>query len=212
MPTAICVGLSDGRIGSLRGLDGKPLDEQGRGRCRGMARLPDGSWLVSFERHHRIWHYPTLDGIPAPINLPEDFEPPAGQWRRRDHDRPARRPPDRDQRGILACQPGTLAGWIGQPAGKGRYAWQSLQLHQDPRLQSDLDWPLPDGGFVLLERAFDMVRGVRIRIMRFDAADFRPGATVTRARAGPAGLAATRSTIWKGLRPPRGRAARRCCG
>jgi hypothetical protein len=37
---------------------------------------------------------------------------------------------------------------------------------------------LPDGAFCLLERAFDMVRGVRIRVMQFDAADVKPGGTV----------------------------------
>ena len=30
----------------------------------------------------------------------------------------------------------------------------------------------------MLERAFDMVRGVRCRVMRFDAAQLKPGATV----------------------------------
>jgi len=37
---------------------------------------------------------------------------------------------------------------------------------------------LPDGSFVLLERAFDTVRGVRVRVMQFDAADLRPGGAV----------------------------------
>ena len=136
------IGLKDGRIGSLLGLDGKPLvAARIEADAEGMALLPDGSWLVGFERHHRIWHYPTLDGVPTAINLPGRFRPPAVERRRRDHHRPARRPPHRDQRGVRACRPGLLVGWIGQPGGKDRYTWQSFRLHQDPRLQSDGDPP-----------------------------------------------------------------------
>jgi hypothetical protein len=57
-------GLSDGHIGKLRGLDGQPLIAKAQADAEGMARLPDGSWLVSFERQHRLWRYPTLSATP----------------------------------------------------------------------------------------------------------------------------------------------------
>jgi len=69
-------------------------------------------------------------------------------------------------------------GWIGQPASEGRYTWQTFQYTKIPDFNPTAITPLPDGGFVLLERAFDMVRGVRVRVMRADAAEFQPGATV----------------------------------
>ena len=176
------IGLKDGRIGSLRGLDGRPLVEKDKADAEGMALLPDGSWLVSFERHHRIWHYPTLDGIPTAINLPEDF---------------GRQPWNGGVETITALpdgrliaiseeyevSPGQLAGWLGQPVGKNRYTWQSFRYTKIPDFNPTAIRPLPNagpnGGFVLLERAFDMVRGVRIRVMTADAADFRPGNLVT---------------------------------
>jgi hypothetical protein len=37
------------------------------------ARLPDGSWLVAFERRHRLWRYPSLTGTPLPVEGPADI-------------------------------------------------------------------------------------------------------------------------------------------
>lgn len=172
------IGLKNGRIGSLLGLDGKPLVQKDSADCEGMTLLPDGSWLLSFERNHRIWHYPTLDGTPTAINLPADF---------------GRQPWNGGVESITALpdgriiaisetyevSPGLLIGWLGQPAGKDRYTWQSFRYTKIADFNPTAIRPLPNGGFVLLERAFDVARGVRIRIMTADAADFRPGNVVT---------------------------------
>jgi hypothetical protein len=170
-------GLSQARIGSLRGLDGKPLVSKVDADAEGMAHMPDGSWLVSFERKHRIWHYPTLDGVPTPLNLPGDF---------------ARQPENggveamtalSDGRIVaisedLSMEAGLIVGWIGQPGAEGHYSWQSFQYARTTDFSPTALAELPDGGFVMLERAFDMVRGVRIRVMRFEAAELRPGGTI----------------------------------
>ena len=169
--------LSHGRIGPLRGLDGKPLADKVDADAEGMAHLADGSWLVSFERRHRLWRYPTLDGTPLPLNLPDTFD---------------RQPANGGVEALTALPdgrivalseeystaPGFLVGWIGQPAADGRYDWQTFQYARIPDFNPTALAPLPDGGFVLLERAFDVVRGVRIRVMRVEAADLRAGATV----------------------------------
>jgi hypothetical protein len=170
-------GLGHARIGSLRGLDGKPLASKVEADAEAMARMPDGSWLVSFERNHRIWRYPTLDGVPMPIDVPEGF---------------TRQPENGgvetltvlpDGRIVAISEgysptPGLLVGWIGQPGAEGRYSWQSFQYTKTPDFNPTALAPLPDGGFVMLERAFDMARGVRIRVMRFDAAELQPGGTI----------------------------------
>ncbi|MBS0519465.1 MAG: esterase-like activity of phytase family protein [Proteobacteria bacterium] len=170
-------GLSDARIGPLHGLDGKPLVNKAWADSEGMARLPDGSWLVSFERHHRIWHYPTLDGVPVPLNDPPDIE----------------RQPDNGGIETLTALPdgtviaiseeyreqrGAVVGWIGKPAGEGRYAWQKFQYDTIPDFHPTAIVQLPDGAFATLERAYDVVRGVRVRVMRFAAEQLKPGAMV----------------------------------
>jgi hypothetical protein len=171
------VGLSRASIGSLRGLDGRPLADKVAADAEGMALLPDGSWLVSFERRHRIWRYPTLDGTPVPIDLPADFR---------------RQPENGGVEALTATAdgtviaiseeysvtPGELVGWIGKPGAHGRYTWQTFRYAKLPDFNPTAIRPLPDGGFVLLERAFDMARGVRIRVLQADAADFQSSALV----------------------------------
>ena len=170
-------GLVSAQIGSLRGLDGKPLTNKVDADAEGMAAMPDGSWLVSFERNHRIWHYPTLDGTPVALNPPQDF---------------ARQPANGGVEALTilsdgriaaisedySVMPGMVVGWIGQPAGENRYSWQSFQYATMPGFNPTALASLPDGGFVLLERAFDMARGVRVRVMSVEAGQFEPGATV----------------------------------
>src|SRR6202012_2745653 len=113
------VGVSDGRIGPLRGLDGAPLPGKEWADAEGMALLPDGAWLVSFERHHRIWRYPTLDGVPTEIVGPADI---------------GKQPDNGGIETITALADGRViaiserylvrprmaAGWIGEPDGGGR--------------------------------------------------------------------------------------------
>jgi len=170
-------GLSNGRIGSLRGLDGKPLDSKAMSDAEGMALLPDGSWLVSFERHHRFWRYPTLDGTPTPIDGPADL---------------GKQPNNGGVEAVTALsdgriiaiseeyevKPGILRGWIGEPVAGGRYSWQTFEYTKTPDFNPTAIRLLPEGSFVLLERAFDPARGVRIRVMQFGAAEVRSGGTV----------------------------------
>jgi hypothetical protein len=172
------VGLSHGNIGSLRGLDGRPLTDKIASDAEGMALLPDGSWLVSFERRHRIWRYPTLDGTPVPIDLPADFR---------------RQPENGGVEAMAATADGTviaiseeysvtageLVGWIGKPGADGRYGWQTFRYAKLPDFNPTAIRPLPGGGFVVLERAFDMARGVRIRVLQVDATAIQASALVT---------------------------------
>ncbi len=182
-------GLSAGRIGQLHGLDGKALTNKRDADAESMARLPDGSWLVGFEQRHRIWRYPAGDeaagkglaGTPAPIEGPPQL---------------TRQPSNggleamaglADGRVIMLSEeyseaPGTTMGWIGEPlpekAGE-KYRWQAFNYATIPDFRITAIAALPDGSLVTLERAFDMLRGVRVRVMHFDTAQLVPGGTVT---------------------------------
>lgn len=169
-------GLSAGRIGQLRGLDGKPIATKAEADAEGMTRLPDGSWLVSFERRHRLWRYRTLLDTPMPVQGPADI---------------GRQPANGGIEALAALadgrvvaiseeyslRPGMAAGWIGEPAAGG-YLWRAFDYAAPPDFRPTAIARLPDGSFAVLERAFDMLRGVRCRIMRFNAAQLKPGATV----------------------------------
>lgn len=68
------VGLTDGKLSPLKGLDGQPLQGKEQGDAEGLAVLANGDRLVSFERDHRIWLYPRLAdgtfGLPRAVNKP----------------------------------------------------------------------------------------------------------------------------------------------
>ena len=177
-------GLSGARIGQLHDLAGKPLVGKRDADSESMTRLPDGSWLVGFERRHRIWKYPSgeetagagLAGTPTTVDGPADLakQPDNGGLEAMNA--------APDGRLVLlseeySVQPGTSVGWIGTPAGKG-WTWASFNYARTPEFSPSSITRLPDGSYVLIERAYDMVRGVRCRIMHFDAAMLKPGATI----------------------------------
>jgi hypothetical protein len=201
-------GLSNGRIGSLRGLDGQPLTNKVDADAEGMARLGDGSWLVAFERDHRIWRYRTLTATPTPVDGRPTVAParPTAASRRCGA---RRRPRHRDQRGIQPSR--TSWGWIGTPTAAGRYQWRSFNYATIPDFRRRRSRRCPTASFGLLERAFDMARGVRCRVMRFDAAQLVAGGTVQAEEL--ARLASPYAVDnLEGIAATRGRAARRCCG
>jgi len=170
-------GLSNGKIGQLRDLDGGLLENKAEADAEGMALMPDGSWLVSFERRHRLWRYRTLTPTPTPFEGPSDI---------------ARQPSNGGIETLTALpdgrviaiseeyslRPGTVVGWIGRPGRDGRYTWQTFDYAEIPDFHPTAIAMLPDGSFATIERAFDMVRGVRCRVMRFEAAQLTPGGTV----------------------------------
>jgi len=173
----LLVGLDDARMGQLRGLDGKPIDSKPEADAEAMARLPDGSWLVAFERRHRLWRYTSLTATPLPVEGPADI---------------GRQPGNGGIEALAALPDGTViaiseeysrqaetvTGWIGKPEANGRYAWNSFAYATIANYKPTALALLPDGSFATLERAFDVVRGVRVRVMRFDTAQVTPGATV----------------------------------
>ncbi len=175
-------GISQGTIGSLRSLKGRPLADKSRADAEGMALMPDGSWIVSFERNHRIWRYPTLDGTPQPISLPPNFD------RQPDNGGVEALTALADGRIVAiseeySLRPNTLVGWIGRPVGStggqdGRYLWDIFEYMKVPYFNPTAIRQLPDGSFLVVERAFDVMRGVRMRLVHFPAAALKPDAIV----------------------------------
>jgi hypothetical protein len=170
-------GLSLAKIGPLRGLDGQPLQNKTQSDAEGMARLPDGTWLVSFERDHRIWRYPELDGKPMPFPGPAEIrlQPKNGGIETLTALSDGHVIAISEEYGV---RPGTVMGWIGTPDAAGHYAWATFDYATRPDFSPTAITRLPDGSFATIERAFDVVRGVRCRVMRFETADLRAGVTI----------------------------------
>lgn len=64
-------GLKDSRIAVLAGPDGKPLTAKEDTDAEGLALLPNGDKLISFERNDRILRYPAKGGFPQAVPQPE---------------------------------------------------------------------------------------------------------------------------------------------
>jgi hypothetical protein len=65
------VGLADASITPLTDEAGKPLVDKANADAEGLAVLPGGDRLVSFERDHRIWLYPAGGGNPRAAPHPD---------------------------------------------------------------------------------------------------------------------------------------------
>jgi hypothetical protein len=181
-PAGQLIGIESGLIGSLRGEDGQVLGNKLETDAEGLARLPDGGWLVSFERDHRVLQYPPgeesagqgLAGRPRRLTTPPEF----------------RRQPVNggveamvvlpDRRTVLISEeaserPGTAVGWIVD----GGATWSKFhyQTRDGDHRPTSLA-VLPGGDLVLIERAFDRARGVRVAVKRVRVADIAPDAIV----------------------------------
>jgi hypothetical protein len=65
------IGLDEASIAPLLGEDGLPLQGKLMADAEGLALLPGGDMLVSFERTHRIWLYPAKGGPPRAVPKPD---------------------------------------------------------------------------------------------------------------------------------------------
>lgn len=63
------IGISKVESGPLLGLDGDAIKGKEEGDSESLTRSANGGWLIGFEREHRIWHYPKIDGAPRKSEL-----------------------------------------------------------------------------------------------------------------------------------------------
>ena len=146
-----------------------------------VARLPDGRWLVSFERNHRILRYPAGPDRPegAPVRLPR---PPGLEDA----------PPNGGIEALTVLSDGRLFAieegddngarerhaWIGLPGLTSRAGWQPLTYRAAPRFRPTGAAALPRGGALVLERRVSLLGGWAARIVHVPPESLRPGATI----------------------------------
>ena len=155
------IGLHPLRHGALRDEAGSPLPRGFNADAEALARLPDGTWLVAFERRHRIRAYRRLDGPGAYVAPPPGLEnaPANGGLESLAVLQDGRlfaiaetfTPPDR---------PELRHAWLGVP---GR--WVPLYWQPAPGFQPTDAAILPDGSALVLERRFSLLGGFSARLV-----------------------------------------------
>ncbi len=152
------IGVSDATIAPLTDPAGRTLIDKTEADAEGLAVLPSGDRLVSFERRHRIWLYPAGGGPPQPVPSPgEPFEANGGME-------------------ALAADPlvasdAYLVG--GEDSGKTWTCRVSTACAESVAVDKPADFGLvaltrvPGGMTAYLLRAFDDARGNRISLQLF---------------------------------------------
>ncbi len=151
------------RIGWLRDGGGRRLARGYAGDAEALARLPNGEWLVGFERWHRIRRYRDLDGPGSYVEAPPGLERAPvngglealavladGRWLAIAEDLP------------LAGMTGTTTAWIGRPGE----SWLVLAWRPGAGFYPVDAAALPDGGALVLERGFSLLGGFSGRLVR----------------------------------------------
>ena len=148
-------GLGALTTGILRDGSGEALGRRRTSDAEALARRPDGSWLVGFERWHRIRAFTALD---APGSF---FEAPPGL-----ESAPANGGLEAlallgDGRLLAIAEfqndPGDAAlrrAWLGGPG-----AWRATAYRPQPGFAVTDAAGLPDGGALVLERRFALIEG-----------------------------------------------------
>jgi hypothetical protein len=168
-------GLASARMGPLSDETGQPLTGKERQDAEAMARLPDGSILVSFERAHRIYRYIGPDGPESPATL---FPFPEGALSL---------PENKGLEALAAWPDGRILAVAEGRREDGNHdaylyrngVWETLGVVAVDGHRPTGAAVLPNGDLVLVERRFSPVGGLSIRLRRVAEGDVQAGASLT---------------------------------
>ena len=162
-------GLADLRTGRLRDGSGQPLARGYGGDAEGLARLPDGSWLVAFERWHRLRAFRGFHGPGTYVEAPPGLERApfnggvealaaldGGAWLLITETMP------------VGADPRLRRAWLGGPG-----AWKAVSYRAAEGFDPADAAAMPGGGAVVLERRFSVFGGFAGRVVRLTAAQLR---------------------------------------
>lgn len=170
------VGVADVEMGPLLGPDGRVPQGKDSRDAESLALLPDGSFVVGFEREHRLLRYPggsgRPDGVPAAVPSPPEHE---------------KAPFNGGVEALVVLRGGSLfalteywldkdlvVGWTGGPDD-----WKRLGLRFEGALRPSDGAALPRGDVLIVERAYNPERGiVSVRVREIPHSAIRPGAAL----------------------------------
>ena len=170
-------GVAEAEIGELRGPGAAHLRGKRDRDSESLTRLPDGALVAAFERNHRLWRYlgrypagtTPLAGQPVPLSAPSALEA------------------LRSNSGIEALA--TLSDGALFALAEGRReetespaylrrdgAWAELNYRRRGGFRPSGATRLPDGDLLVIERSFNIIDGVAVRLRRIAARTIVPGA------------------------------------
>jgi hypothetical protein len=170
--------LTGARIGPLVDFSGRPLEDKPFSDAEGLAAYPDGSFLVSFERRHRLWLYPAAD---PPFSIPPRAVPIPPRL--------SKAPPNGGMEALVRLTGGRLfglteelmdhgdhVGWIGDGL-----IWEELHYRAAADFKPVGAAEFPPGTFaagdvLVVERRFTLLDGPGSRIVRLKRGDIKAGA------------------------------------
>ncbi|PJI38664.1 MAG: hypothetical protein CTR53_15480 [Ferrovibrio sp.] len=159
--------VSAAQILPLRDANGTAVTRKVLSDAEGLRRLPDGRWLVSFERAHRLWFYDQPGGAATgTLDVPPSV---------------AQQPANGGIEAVAAFTNGDLLLFsedmpaVNSTAGSAAWLWRKGAWH-------DLVWParddfkptdavaLDNGDVIVLERFYMPIIGPKARLQRIPAA------------------------------------------
>jgi hypothetical protein len=165
-------GLEGSALHPLRDTEGKPLAGKRQQDAESLVQMGDGSFIVGFERWHRLWRYPSgPDGPAQPVDPPKDLEdaPENGGIEtlvRLSGERLLALTEEKQKQGILE-------GWL-RHGGR----WEGIGYRLEGALRPSGGCLLPSGDLLVLERSYTKETGVTARLRRLPAASVVPGAVL----------------------------------
>lgn len=167
-------GLTEARLGPLRGLDGEPLKSKRWADAESLARDRDGSLVVGFEGMHRLWRYRQGDDLLAA--RPEAVDAPPSLRRAPRNGGVEAMTVLADGRLLMVTEDflnpeGDLVGWVRQGDTWHELSFAPAGLFKPTDLSQ-----MPNGDVLALERRFTMIGGVAMRLRRVPLTAIKPGA------------------------------------
>ena len=171
-------GLEQCRLNPVMELDGHPITESYRRDSEELSRGKDGAILVSFETFHRVYVYRAPES-PLASKPVDAWEPPL--W--------LRRAPKNEGMEALTDLPGDRLLMVAEGLwGPGNVlmgalldggAWHRITYRPKPGFRPTAAASLGQGDALFLERHFSFPTGLRIRLVRAEADQIRPGGMIT---------------------------------
>ncbi len=187
-PDGTLTDLSDGVMNPITDLAGIPLTDKRWRDAESLTRHANGDLLVSFERNHRVWRYPSnpFTGGDAPTSLPTSLPTPPPLTTTFGNGGIETLVTLRDGRILAITEAQELEGADNQTAAylwdgkqpKGEKTWVNLRFQREGSFKPTGAAGLPGGGILVVERSFTPFTGVAMRLRRIKEQDIAPGATL----------------------------------